>query len=262
MAERARGLLRDVLLPAEHGAWAFLGEPILLGLLVAPSGAGALVALAAIGAFLARRPLRFVVGDRRKGRRYPRTAIAGRALALAALVAALTLAAAAALSRGSVLIAVALALPFAALALAFDLGQRPREAAAEIAATLALGASAAAIAFAAGWPAAPALALWAIVACRAAPAVLYVRARLRLDRGEPAGIAFALGGHVLAIAAIAWLSARGLAPWLAAAAMTLLLIRAALGLSPARPRWTTMQLGLSEIAFGLVTIGVTAAGLR
>ncbi|MFN8095814.1 MAG: YwiC-like family protein [Vicinamibacteria bacterium] len=58
-------------LPAEHGGWGLLAEPIVLGLVLAPSAGGSCLALAALAAFLARHPLRLVLMDRRKGARYP-----------------------------------------------------------------------------------------------------------------------------------------------------------------------------------------------
>jgi len=257
-----RPLLRQVLVPAEHGGWAFLAEPILLGLLIAPSWAGALMAAAATAAFLARRPLRIAVSDRQSARRYPRTTMAWRSFAGMALLAAAALAWAVVLARGPLLLAVGLAAPIAAVALAFDLGRRPREAVAELAAALALGASSAGIALAAGWSLAPAFTLWGIAAARSLPTVLFVRSRVRLDRGVPAGIAAPIAAHTVAVAAAAWLAWRGLAPWAAIWAMALLLARAALGLSRWRPRWTTKQLGLSEVALGLLTVAIVAAGWR
>ena len=67
---------RPVALPAEHGGWGFLAEPVVLGLVLAPSAAGLCLALAALAAFLARHPLRLALIDRRKGVRYPRTGLA------------------------------------------------------------------------------------------------------------------------------------------------------------------------------------------
>src|SRR5512136_2263107 len=64
--------LKAVALPAEHGGWGFLAEPVILGLVLAPSAAGVCLALAALAAFLARHPLRLLLLDRRKGTRYPR----------------------------------------------------------------------------------------------------------------------------------------------------------------------------------------------
>jgi len=100
----------------------------------------------------------------------------------------------------------------------------------------------------------PAFALWGVTAARGVPAIAYVRARLRLDKGSPAQAAAAVALHLLAAAGVAALAAAGLVPWLAVAALALLAARAAYGLSPRRPRLTVLQLGLSEIGFGLLTV--------
>jgi hypothetical protein len=249
-----------VVLPAEHGAWAFLGEPVLLGLAVAPSPAGWLVALAALTAFLARRPLKILVSDRRARARYSRTPVAEVAVAACAVIGAGALAGAVALARGPVLLACGLAAPLGAAALALDLGRRSRDAAAEVAGALAMAGVSAAVALAAGWPPGPALGLWAVLAARAVPTIAYVRARLRLDKGQPARVGGALLLHLLAIAGVALLARAALAPGLVLAAMALLALRAAFGLSPARPRMTTLQLGLTEIGFGLLTVLSVWAG--
>ena len=64
----ARAPLRGVALPSEHGGWGLTLEPGLLGLLVAPSVAGACLAVAAVVAFVARTPLKLALVDRRRGR--------------------------------------------------------------------------------------------------------------------------------------------------------------------------------------------------
>lgn len=252
--------LARVVLPAEHGGWAFLGEPLLLGLLVAPSGAGACVALAALAGFLARQPLKLAAGDRRRGRRYPRTALAERAFAVLALAAALAVAAAVLLARGPVLLALGLAAVPAAVALALDLGLRSRDAATETLAALALGGSATAIALAAGAPRTAAFTLWALLALRALPTIAFVRARLRLDKGEPAHPAFALALHVAAVVAGLALVRAGLAPAGAAWGLALLAARAAWGVSPWRPRLRAAWLGVTEVAFGLAFVASIAGG--
>lgn len=252
--------LARVLMPTEHGGWAFLGEPVLLGLLAAPSVAGALVGLASLAGFLARQPLRLAAGDRRRGKRYPRTVLAERAFAACVVVATVALAAAVALARGPVAWALVPAAPFAAAALALDLGRRSRDLAAELAAVLALGAVAAAMALAAGWAAAPALGLWGVLAARGVPSVLVVRARLRRDRGERAHGTLAILASLAGAGAGAALAATGSAPWSAAAALALLAVRAAWMLSPARPRWSTPRLGVAEVVAGLVVVLATAFG--
>lgn len=252
---------RRIVVPAEHGTWGFLSEPILLGLLAAFSPAGLLLALATIAAFLARQPLKLFAGDRRRGKRYPRTVAAERAFAVLAIVSAASLAGALLLARGPVLLAVGLALPLGALAVALDLSQRARVLVAELAAPLALGAAATAIALAAGWPRPPAFGLWGLLAARIIPTIFFVRARLRLERGEHAGRAVALLIQAAGLAWAAWLAWRGLAPWIAVAAVFVLALRAAHGLSPWRPRLTTKQLGFAELGYGLALVLAVAAAV-
>jgi hypothetical protein len=253
---------RRVLIPAEHGGWAFVGEPILLGLLVAPSIAGAALAAAALTAFLARQPLRLLVADRRGQRRYPRTAVAEAAFALLGTGGLLAAGAGILLAQGPVLVALGPMALLAAVALGFELRRRAREAAAEMTAALALGGAAMAIALAGGATVQISAGLWVVLAARTLPAILYVRARLRIDRGEPAGIAVPLAAHALALVAVLRMASQGFVPWLAAAAMALLAARAVHGLSALRPRWRAVQLGVSEIVFGLLTVLAVAVGLR
>ena len=59
----ARPVWRTVAIPSEHGGWGLTLEPALLGLLVAWSGAGVCLALAALVGFLARTPLKLAMVD-------------------------------------------------------------------------------------------------------------------------------------------------------------------------------------------------------
>ena len=69
----ARPAWRSVALPTEHGGWGLTLEPVLLGLLVAPSGAGLAMGCAAFLAFIARTPVKIVLVDRYRHRRLERT---------------------------------------------------------------------------------------------------------------------------------------------------------------------------------------------
>jgi hypothetical protein len=246
--------LRPILLPNEHGGWSFLFEPIALGLLVAPSWAGGLIALAALAAFLARQPLKLFVFDRQRGRIYPRTHVAGVTFAVLALVALGAFVGAWTLARHRFWPALACAAPLAAIGLAFDLGKKSREAGAELAAAVSLGAVATAIALAGGTHTELAFGLWGALAARTIPTILFVRARLRLEKHQEAGVPAAMLAHLLAIAGVMVLVYGGFAARYATWAMFLLASRAALGMSRWRPRWKTWQLGVSEIGFGAITV--------
>src|SRR3954468_23037616 len=119
--------LRNVALPVEHGGWGLSLEPVVLGLLLAPSWPGAFLALATVGAFLARHPLKIVAGDRRRGRRFPRTPVAERFVLLYAGVALLSFAAAAKSAPTLMLLPLVLAAPLAVVQVIYDAQGRSRE---------------------------------------------------------------------------------------------------------------------------------------
>lgn len=254
--------LKTLALPVEHGGWGFLAEPVIVGLAMAPSAAGACLALAALAAFLVRHPLRLWLIDRRKQLRYPRTRTVAWIAAGYAAFALLMLASALASSGAPLWAPLVAAAPFGLVALAFDAVGRSREAVPEAAGAVALGAAATAIALAGG--AAPSLAwgAWALLALRAVTAVLYVRARLRLDRGLDASPRAVHASHGAALAVSGGLAAAGWAPWLAPAAFLVLLARAGWGLSSRRRRVRPQVVGFEEIGYGLMTVLALAIGYR
>ncbi len=256
-----RAMARSVALPAEKGSWSLVSEPIVLGLVAAPSWAGLALAIGALGMFLCNRPLKVILADRRRGRRYERTALAWRFGLAYAAVAAVAMAVALALAGWRPFLPLALAAPLLLLFTVYD--QRPgRSWQAELAAPVAFAAIVAAIAVADGWAWTPALALWGFMVARAVPAVLFIRARLRLDKGRPAGpgeSAMAVfAAHVLALVAVAALVWPGWLPWTAVLAAALLLARAVWGLSPWRGQLSPVALGFLETGFGLLAVLLVA----
>jgi hypothetical protein len=247
-----------VALPTEHGGWGFTLEPILLGSVVAPSLAGAGLAAVALAVFLARRPLRLLTEDCRSRRWLPRTASACRVLAVCAAVAAAGSAVAALQGDTRFWWAAAAALPVAAVQVGADLARRNRAFVAEAAGALAMGATAPAIALAAGWEPGPAFALWAVIAGRALPSILFVRAQIRRSRGPVARPAATHAAHGIALAALAGLAAGGALPWAAAGAVAGLWAWVVVSLR--RPPVPARTLGWTQVAAGLLVVGATAAG--
>jgi hypothetical protein len=254
--------LRPVALPAEHGGWGFLLEPIVLGLALAPSLAGLWLAVAALCAFLARHPLRLLLGDWRRRRRLARTPVA------AVLVVVYGIAGIAFFSGAFIsphlpfLPALLLAAPIALFQLGCDATGRSRTLAAELAGAIAAGSLATAILLAAGWRPPVAFAIWAILAARSVPTILYVRTRLRILHRKPVSSRAALIAHLTAILAVAGLVRFGLAPVLAIAAFAVLFMRAAIGFSKHQIIMTAKQLGVSELAFGAMTVLSVILGYR
>lgn len=258
-----RSLARSVALPAEKGSWSLVSEPILLGLLAAPSWAGAALAVGAFAMFLCNRPLKVYLADRRRGRAYERTGLALRYLLGYAAVAVAGLAVGWALGGWRPFVPLIAAAPLLALFAVYD--QRPgRHWQAELVAPVAFAAIVAAMAVADGWAWPPALGLWGFMIARAVPAVLFIRARLRLDKGKEAAPGESLpavfAAHALAVVGVVGLVWAGWLPWLAVGAAVGLLARAVWGLSPWRWRSSVVALGFLETGFGALAVVLVAVG--
>ncbi|NPV65582.1 MAG: YwiC-like family protein [Anaerolineae bacterium] len=252
--------LKSVAIPSEHGGWGFLLEPLILGLLLAPTAAGLGITLGTAGAFLARHPLKLAVADWRRGRRFARTRLAEQVAAAYVLIALLGLVLAIALAGPGILAPLLIAIPLGLLQLAFDFRGQSRHLLPELAGPVALATSATMIALAGGWQLQPALLLTLLLTARAIPSILYVRARLRLSKGQPAWPAAAILCHLAGVALVAALAAAGLTPWLAFIALSILTLRAAWVLQQRHRDVPARVIGFLEIGFGLLTALLIAAG--
>jgi hypothetical protein len=252
--------LRPIALPVEHGGWSMLGAPIVLGLLVAPSAAGFWLSLAALGAFLTRQPLKLALGDRRRGKRFPRTVWAERFALLYGAIALGAFAAAWFTTAHPFWLPLLLAAPLAALQLSYDMRKQSRAPLAEYSGAAAISAVTAAIAMADGWAAGPALLLWLLLAIQSIPAIIYVATRLRLARSEAARREPALAAHLLALCVVSGLAWAGLIPWPLGGVFTLLLLRAGVGMLPRSLHTPTPLVGMQELGWSLLTVIVIALG--
>lgn len=251
---------RSVALPAEHGGWAMLISPILLGFLVAPSITAVFLALAIIASFLARTPLKIVWKDSQKGRRFARTTAAMKVLVLYVFLIVVGFGGALYFGGWQPLMPLLAVLPLLLLLLYFDLFSTSRQLLSQLVAPIVLSSVTAGMALAAGWTWPYALALWSIPLMLSIPAILYVRSRIRMDKDRAAGARTAVFSHVLAAIVAIALAATGYIPALAALAIFILMLRAATNLSTYRRPMTIKQLGWSEIAFSLMTVFMSAIG--
>jgi hypothetical protein len=156
------------LLPAEHGSWFMLGFPLALGLLVRPSAPGGLLALATLAGFLARPPLRRVLG----GQKDP---LQRRALALFASLATLLGAGALGLAGPRFLVPLALTAPLVTLALRADLARAVRSLPVELTAQAAFAGLAAVLLTAGGASPRPAAEAWLFAALVGGANLAHVR---------------------------------------------------------------------------------------
>lgn len=254
--------LRNIALPVEHGGWGFLAEPVLLGLALAPSWAGLAIGLATVAAFLMRHPAKLYWRNRQRLDLSPRFRIARRFALLYAGLALGGFSVAVALAGWRPLAPFLLLSPLLAVYGAFDVRNQARRLPPEIAAPMGLAASAPAIALAGGWGWTAAWVLWLLLQARAVPSILYVRARLRLERGEEIDRRPSSLSHLGAVALGAALWNADLAPGLTAVALVVLFGRAVRGLSSRRRPAKAKEVGFSELGFGLGYVLATVLGYR
>lgn len=232
-------------LPKEHGSWFLALEPVTLGLLVAPTAAGAALAVAAVSGFLLRRPLKIFTREQN----YERWKTARTSVLVLALIAALGLLLAAKMSGVEKLWPL---LPAAIAGLVFvwcDSRNEAREGAAEIVGAVAFGLLPAAFGALANWSGPAALALAGIMLVRSVPTVLTVRTNLRLKKGQAVSILPALIAAGAGLVLSAWLVSLRLAPWPAALFASVFAART-VWLLCWRPRLAARTIGIVEATLG------------
>lgn len=254
---------KSVALPTEHGGWAFIGEPILLGLLIAFTWGGLALGVAALAVFLLRQPLKLLIKDIQHRRSVPRTATARRFVRIYGLTA--TLAGMLMLwhlPNLLVLLPLALSAPLIAALLWHDVHNESRALVAELAGAVATGSIAASMLLMADKTLPIALGVWLALGVKSLTAVLYVRTRLRLERGQAAGHGrtVAIVAHILGVGVLSGAAALAWGTWGAALAQVILTARAALGLSAWRAPRAAKHIGMQEVGYGLMFILLVAVG--
>jgi len=246
----ARGAVarwREVVWPREHGSWSFALEPLALGLIAAPSPAGACLACAVFAGFLARRPVRMAFTDPPSARR----AEARGPLAVISLVASSSFAGAVALGGFEWMQWLAPVAVAGAVFLRYDLRAAGREEIAELAGSAAFALVPAALAALAGWSPVGGAALALLMVGRAAPAVLTVRACLRATKTGERRVAPALVSTGLALVVAVGFVRGGIAPAASAWMLALLAARSLALLVWPRPVLRARTLGMIETVLGL-----------
>jgi hypothetical protein len=259
MTATARAPWRAVAIPSEHGGWGLTLEPALLGLLVAPSIAGAALGIAAFLAFLVRTPLKVVLVDRHRHRELERDRLARRVVAAELVVLVAMVAIAFARAGAEWVVPFAIALPLFGIELWYDARSRSRRLTPELCGAVGICATAASIALAGGEGDALAFALWLVLAARAAASVPFARVQVQRLHGTPPSPRTSdiaqLAGVVVATVAVL-VDDAVLAGSIAVVAVAL--VQFAWSRGPARP---AIAVGMSQLGFGLAVVAATAIGV-
>lgn len=250
---------RAVAMPSEHGGWGLTLEPVLLGLLVAWSGAGVALGIAAFAAFVLRTPAKLVAVDVRRGRWLDRSRLALRIAIVELVLLASSVAVAVALAGWSWLVPVVVATPLIAVEFSYDIRSRGRRLVPELCGAVGIAAIGASIVLAGGGSGGLAAGVWLVLAARAIGAIPFVRVQImRLRRGHgPAWQSDLAQVFAIAVAAVAVIVDRrllfGFAGVAALAAAQVVWIR--------RAPMPAKQLGLLQLAIGLALVDVTVTGV-
>ena len=249
---------RGIVIPSEHGGWGLTLEPALLGVLVAPSIAGAALGVAAFLAFLVRTPLKVLLVDRHRHRELARDRVARRVVVVEVLLLAVAIVIAFERAGADWVVPFALALPLFAVELWFDARSRSRRLIPELCGAVGIAATAAAIALAGGAGSVLAIALWLVLAARAVASVPFARVQVQRLHGNPpspraSDVAQVAG---VALAAVSVVVDGGVLAGAVAVAVVAM-VQFAWSRAPARP---AMAVGVSQLVFGLAVVMATAIG--
>ena len=245
---------RIIFLPKEHGSWSLAFEPVIFGLLVAPSSAGAALALGTAAAFFMRRPLKAYLAHRQR--------TTGVVLAVLAMCAAMGFVEVLLLGSWNQLWPLVPALPLAGLFLYWDAQNEGRAAAAELAGCALFALLPATMATLSGYGSGFALSLAAFMLIRSLPVVLAVRTWLRVRKGEHPAISPAVLVTIGALVAALALAGLHGAPWVVVLLAAVACLRLLPLVTPWRPKWPARRIGMFEAVHGLVYVATLALMCR
>lgn len=251
---KKRVRVRGIALPNEHGSWGGVLEPLAAALAIAPSIGAVWISLLVVGAFLSRRPLMILLANRRAKRDLPQNPVALKFVLLYGAIFWIGLAGGLIYLPIETFIPFALIIPLAGYQIYCDVSRQSRRLLPELTGAVAISSAAAAIALAGGWKFAAAFALWGVFIARLIPAIVYVRNRLRLEKGREFLMLPVIAIHFIAFGAVGMLSAYGLASKLTLAVFIILLGRAFFGMSPYRRRMRALQIGIWEVIYGSLLV--------
>lgn len=246
--------LKAVALPNEHGSWGFLFEPLVASVAVAPSMASIWIVLLVIGAFLTRQPLKIWLMNWSAKRNLPQTAPAFKFTLLFGAIFLIGLAGSLRSAELYNFLPFIFIIPLAIYQIYCDVSRRSRQLLPELTGAVAISSSAAVVALAGGWTWLNAFALWMVFVARLIPSILYVRNRLRLEKGKDFLLVPVVAVHFIAIGVVGMLAGNGLIPMLTIPIFVWLMMRAFWGLSPFRKKVKAVRIGIWEVIYGVLTV--------
>jgi hypothetical protein len=144
--------------------------------------------------------------------------------------------------------------PFAVAHLFLEVNGEGRSLWGEVCGVIAMSSTAALIAVSGGWSVMAAEALGVLMILRSVPTILYVRTRLRLEKGKDAAVGAVIIVHIVSLAAVVAMAATNSLPVLATLPYAVLLIRGVIGVSELRRPAKAKAIGIAELLYGSATV--------
>lgn len=247
--------IKSIALPREHGAWGYVLEPLVLGLLVAFSVKGLCLAVGALLAFMAHQPVRIFFSAQQRAKRpaFLFILLYGiPALAFFALFVYKT--------DLYIFLPFIFALLFMVIYLILDLSGFNRKMITRLISPTAIDLIAVSIVLASGWGLVEAAAFFILLLSRAHPTTFYVRAKLRQKEVGNYYDVLVVTLHLLALFATGFFVYLKHIPWLALIAVFMLFVRAVYGIYFNKINRIPKQVGIREFVFGILFVFISAAG--
>lgn len=245
--------IKNIALPIEHGSWGFVFEPLTAGLLIAFSPSAIWITFLVVGAFLARQPLKVLLNDWIAKRDLPQTSVALKFVLIYGSIFLVGAVGSLIFTKPTSFLPFLFVLPFAVYQIYCDASRKSREILPELTGSIAVSSSIAVLALADNWTFSSAIALWAIFVARLIPSILYVRNRLKLEKGKQFSQIIPFMANLFAFVFVGMIAYKGFASILTTAMFAVLLVRSTVGLSKYRSKIKAMRIGVWEVVYGTLT---------
>lgn len=245
--------IKNIALPIEHGSWGFVFEPLAAGLLIAFSPSAIWIVLLVVGAFLARQPLKVLLNDLIAKRDLPQTAVALKFVLIYGSISLFGAIGSLLFVKPASFLPFLFILPLAVYQIYCDASRKSRDLLPELTGAIAISSSVAVVALADNWTFSAAVALWGIFIARLIPSILYVRNRLRLEKGKDFSQIVPFFANLFALVFVGILAFKEFASLITTAMFAVLLVRSTIGLSKYRRKIKAMRIGVWEVIYGVLT---------
>lgn len=250
---------KSIALPAEHGGWSLILEPLVLGLILTPTWVGFSLGIAMMAVFLVHQPAKILLKAFSTGKSSERSRYASYFLLGYTLIGGLFAIPALLQSTVNFWLTIGLIIPFALTQITYDFRNESRSQIAEVTGATALSGTVALLVIIGDWQLQIALLLWFVIALRAVTSILYVRTFFRKQRNQPRSIRGNYLIHLIAVLLVTLLAFQGMLPYLTVIPFIILFTRAVQGLeSDAIVK--AQVIGIREVVFGIVTVAFIAMG--